>query len=143
MKALAEAGQECLALLGSAGIEDRVGHQTRREEVHRDGRISPGEFLSDDGSGHGRALFSEAPDVLGKSGVDEAELETSLREVRGNGTVLVTIPGNPADFVGREARDGLADELLLFAQFEIEHGNAPSPGLSAAQARSQARNCFV
>ena len=122
LEALAAKGGEQPAFqLGRPELEERHRQEARREEVGRDRQIAVREFLGDDGTGERRMFGAEPPVLLGDHVLDEAEIPAALQQRGGNAALLVRLARVWTDFVARESDHGLANELLLVVELEIDH----------------------
>ena len=108
-------------LIVGAHLDDRKCEQARREHVQSDRNIAEAEFFCDDRAGHRRARVAAAAEFLGNRAADESKLPRLGNQRGGNRAAFVGGPRGGTNLLARERADAVADHLLFFAEFEVDH----------------------
>ena len=115
------------ALIVGAHLDDRKCEQPRREHVQRDRDVAEAELLGDNRAGYRRAGVAAAAEFLRDGAAHESELPCLGDQRGGNRAAFVGGPRRGTNLLAREGTDAVADHLLFFTEFKIDHKEGLSP----------------
>ena len=115
-----ECGQNPRFLLVASQASHRDREQGWGENAQSGGEVTPGQFFGDEAT-ENRAGLAATAVCFGHAVGDQAEFVCSPENLRRQRAVFIGIAGAGPDFVLRELMNGLDDERLFLAGFEVNH----------------------